>query len=388
MHAVSCDLRGNGSGQLDLALIVSDSPATAAGVFTTNDVKAAPVLLCQRHLRASGTHRGILVNSGNANACTGPGGMADAELSLMTLSQQLGFSLESLFVCSTGRIGRALPMDKLLDGIERVVRDLGSTAEHASRAAEAILTSDTRPKTCTVRFEWQGKLVTVSGMAKGAGMIEPNMATMLAFITTDAEVAKPLLQEVLQQANQQSFNAITVDGDMSTNDTVLLLAGGLSGVRVTQALPQLLVAFQNAVSEVCQQLAQKIIHDGERVTKAVTLLVEGAQSDEAAQTVARKLGNSLLVKTSWFGSDPNWGRLLDAAGAARVGLCEDRLSLWYNDAPVLLRGQLQADYAPQWKAIVSEPAFTIRMDLGQGQGRANLLSTDLSTGYVDFNKSE
>lgn len=385
---VACDIRNNGKERLDLALIYSERPCTAAGVFTTNDVKAAPVVLDQQVLASGSPIHGIVANSGNANACTGAQGMADAKEMVKLAEQAANAPAGSFFVCSTGRIGRILPMAHVRKGIEAAGKALDSSAAQSSNAANAILTSDTKPKTVTASFVWQSKKVTVSGIGKGAGMIEPNMATMLAFLSTDAEVARPLLQKVLVAANAKSFNVITVDGDMSTNDTVLILANGASGVEVTETEAELLSLFQDAVSIVCRRLAEKIVGDGERVTKFVRLYIKGAPSVAAAEKVARAIGNSLLVKSSWFGSDPNWGRLMDAAGYARIGLVEDKVDLHYNDVPALLQGAPQDQNIAEWKAIVARKEFSITLNLNLGGASYELLSTDLSTGYVDFNKSE
>ncbi|GHB90073.1 bifunctional glutamate N-acetyltransferase/amino-acid acetyltransferase ArgJ [Cerasicoccus arenae] len=384
----ACDVRNTGKERLDLALVYSPTACTAAGVFTTNDVKAAPVLVDQEVLASGKPIHGFVVNSGNANACTGTQGMADAR-EMLTLSEQAaGAPSGSFFVCSTGRIGRVMPMANLRKGIANAGSALDSSTTQSDKAANAILTSDTKPKTVTTRFVWQSKTITVSGMGKGAGMIEPNMATMLAFIATNASVAQPLLQQVLIAANARSFNGITVDGDMSTNDTVLLLANGMSGIEVASENAELLSLFQEAVDIVCRKLAEKIVGDGERVTKFVRLFIKGAPTPTAAEKVARAIGNSLLVKTSWFGSDPNWGRLMDAAGYARIGLIEEKIDLFYNDVPALLQGMPQDANLAQWKSIVTQKEFSITLNLNLGEAGFDLLATDLSTGYVDFNKSE
>jgi len=385
---IGCDIRNNGDGRLDLALIHSPTPCTAAGVFTTNDVKAAPVVLGMETLKSGGPFHGIIANSGNANACTGIQGMGDAKEMMAAAERACAAPAGSFFVCSTGRIGRTLPMDKIVGGIANAGQLLDNTAAQSDNAARAILTSDTRPKTATARFAWQTKTITVAGIAKGAGMIEPNMATMLAFLATDAAIAQPHLQPLLQAANARTFNGITVDGDMSTNDTVLLLANGNSGVAVTAGDRELRELFQCAVTTVCQKLAEKIVGDGERVTKFVRLHIKGAPSSAAAEKVARCIGNSLLVKTSWFGSDPNWGRLMDAAGYARVGLVEEKIDLAYDAVPALLQGTPQIDNLVKWKEIVARKEFSITLNLNLGSGAFDLLSTDLSPGYVDFNKSE
>jgi glutamate N-acetyltransferase/amino-acid N-acetyltransferase len=384
--AAACDVRGNGSGQLDLALIVSETPSSAAGVFTLNDVCAAPVRWCREVLaHSAGAVAGCVVNSGNANACTGAEGGDDARE--MAAQAAIAAGAEAPFlVCSTGRIGRRLPMDRIRRGIESAAAALGAAAQNSLDAADAILTSDTRRKVATARFRLGGRTVTVAGMAKGAGMIEPNMATMLAFLASDITAPPEALQEVLAEAVGQTFNRISVDGDMSTNDSVLLFANGGSGVGLEE--PGALPAFREAVLKVCHALAEKIVGDGEKVTRLVEVVVRGARSGADAARVARAVGNSLLVKTSWYGGDPNWGRLADAAGYARVGLEEDRLDIFYDDVPALLGGRVQEGRLAEWKRVAAKNRFRITLDLHQGEGHYRLLASDLSPAYVDFNKSE
>lgn len=280
-----------------------------------------------------------------------------------------------------------MPMPRILAGIERAGRALVATSSEGLRAAEAILTSDTRPKTCTARFVWEGRTVTIAAMAKGAGMIQPNMATMLAFLCTDVAAPAKILQEILSAANLCTFNAITVDGDMSTNDTVLLLANGASGVDLSKE-PAARELFAKAVEKVCATLADKIVGDGEKITKVVEILIHGAKDHASAEKIARAIGNSLLVKSSWFGEDPNWGRLIDAAGYARTGLDEEKLDLYYNDTPVLAHGAPQDQNLARWKEIVKQPRFRVLLNLHQGPGIYRLLASDLTEGYVNYNKSE
>jgi len=281
-----------------------------------------------------------------------------------------------------------MPMPRILAGLDRVAPSLAATATEGLRAAEAILTSDTRPKTCTARFTAEGRTVTVAAMAKGAGMIQPNMATMLAFLCTDAAAPAAFLREILLAANRRTFNAITVDGDMSTNDTVLLLANGASGLDLASASAETRAIFADAVFQVCDSLAQKIVGDGEKITKVVEVLVRGAATEADAEKVARAIGNSLLVKSSWFGEDPNWGRLLDAAGYARIGLLEEKTDLFYDDTPVLIGGAARDENIPQWKTIVRQPRFRVTLELHLGPGAFRLLASDLTEGYVNYNKSE
>jgi glutamate N-acetyltransferase/amino-acid N-acetyltransferase len=386
--AIACDIREKGTDRLDLALVRSNAPCTAAGVFTRNDIKAAPVRVCRELLDAGKPLHGFVANSGNANACTGPQGLEDAREMVQRAATVTGLPHNSFFVCSTGRIGRALPMPRILAGIDRTALTLGTRAEHGRNAAQAILTSDTRPKTCTARFAWQGQTVTVAAMAKGAGMIQPNMATMLAFLCTDAAAPATLLHAVLQKVNKSTFNAITVDGDMSTNDTVLLLANGASGVDLAPAPAAAQQLFAEAVDKVCACLAEKIVGDGEKITKVVQINIKGAHDDAAAERVARAIGNSLLVKSSWFGEDPNWGRVNDAAGYARAGLVEEKIDMFYDDTPVLVHGAAQDRNIARWKEIVRQPKFHVTLDLRLGPGAFRLLASDLTEGYVNYNKSE
>ncbi len=338
---------------------------------------------------AAGTPmRGIVATSGNANACTGEQGMKDAAAMCALAAEACGVSPEQFFVCSTGRIGVNLPMEKMARGIAEAAKNLSRDPAESLRAADAILTSDTRRKTCTAKFSVGGKTVTVAGMAKGAGMIEPGMATMFGLIATDAEIAQPLLQKCLWNAVGQSFNCVTVDGDMSTNDTVLVLADGESGVRVSEDDAGTLALFKEALEAVTFALARKIVGDGEKISRVVTLRVFGARSAADANRIARSIGNSLLVKASWCGGDPNWGRLLCAAGYAKCGIDQTKIDLFYDDVPVFLKGELQAQNEAAWRRVVREKEFEIRMHLNLGVHDYRLISTDLTEAYVDFNKGE
>ena len=387
---VPCDIRQkNDPKRLDLALLFSLRPCTAAGTFTKNSVKAAPVLICEKHLAAGGTFHGIIANSGNANACTGADGLRDAQASAQRAASSLNLKASAFFVCSTGRIGQPMPMDRVIKGLERAVTEKGRTPTHGRKAADAILTSDTRAKTVTVTFTYDGKKHTVSGIAKGAGMIQPNMATMLAFLATDFSVPRSFLQKTLSEAVSGTFNCVTVDGDMSTNDTVLILANGYSGVSVGDKSPrELRVLFAEAVWKVCEILADKIVSDGEKITKVVEVKVTGAASSEDAEKIARSIGNSLLVKSSWNGEDPNWGRLACAAGYAAAKVNEAKLDIFYNDTPAMTAGKPHAELKSKWKEIVKARRFTITLNLHLGKASFRLLATDLSEGYVNYNKSE
>src|SRR5947208_16169013 len=336
---VFCDIKRVGTGKgsekgrkRDLALIVSEVPATVAGMFTTNQVCAAPVKVCLERVK-KGFARAIVVNSGNANACTGKQGLKDALAMTALVAKQLHMPAGHVLIGSTGRIGVALPMHNVKAGILKALSLLDDTPECTNHAVEAIMTSDTQPKRLAVEFMLSGTTVRIGGMCKGAGMIQPGLsatgerpaatpgagprqrhATMLCFITTDAAIEAKTLQAALQDAVANSFNRITVDGDMSTNDTVLVLANGLSGPRVQTPKSRDFAVFQAALSHVCLELAKMIVRDGEGVSRFVTIRVTGAKSFADADAAARAVANSALVKTSWHGGDPNWGRIIDALG--------------------------------------------------------------------------
>lgn len=366
------------SGKKDMALIVSDVPATAAATFTTNQVKAAPVRLDMKHIRC-GAACAIVANSGNANACTGLLGLIHARAMATAVARRLGCADEQVLVCSTGRIGVLLPIVKVEAGIKKLLRQLSRRGGHA--AAQGIMTSDTVPKEVAVRVQAGGRTFHVGGMAKGAGMIHPNMATMLAFITTDAAVAHAALQRALRRAVNQSFNRISIDGDMSTNDTVIALANGLAG-----AVP--LTALQAALDHVCAELARQIVRDGEGATRFVTVEVHGARNNREAEWAARAVCNSVLVKTSWCGGDPNWGRLMDALGYSRARVVEEKVDIAYDGLAAVRGGQPADTPLARLRQIVRRPTFTVQIDLHLGRGRCTMHTCDLSEAYVTFNKGE
>jgi len=392
-EGVHCDIRNKNDGRLDLAIIWSDCPTVFAGVFTRNRMAAAPVGLCREILASHAKVQAIVVNSGNANACTGTKGREDTITTQNLAAGKLGCSPKDVLVCSTGRIGELLPMDKIERGIQQAVEGLSESRESSLRAADAILTSDTYRKVCTVEVETAAGPIRVSGMAKGAGMIEPNMATMLGFICTDGDIGQSDLQAALARGVEESFNAITVDGDESTNDTVLMLANGRSKIALSPDAPDW-NDFQEAVCRVCHNLAMKIVGDGEKITKVVELCIDGAASKDDASKAARAVANSLLVKSSWYGNDPNWGRVMDALGYSGAKLREDSLCMCYENVSgtevhaVFTRGQVHNENKDAWRIIVLEDKFTIRIDLGQGTFSNRIWSTDLTEGYVNFNKSE
>ncbi len=414
---VFCDIKRLGTGKgsnkgnkRDLALIVSDTAATVAGMFTTNQVCAAPVKVCVERMK-SGKAQAVVVNSGNANACTGKQGMADAREMVGFAERALILPKGSALVGSTGRIGVTMPMDNVRAGIIEAAVELGSTVDHAAQAAEAIMTSDTKPKQVAVEFKLGGKTVRIGGMCKGAGMIQPGMsatgkrpaafpaglhATMLCFITTDAVIGAKTLQAALQEAVALSFNRITVDGDMSTNDTVLVLANGLAGNRniehrTSNAEHRM---FQSALNYVCLELAKKIVRDGEGVNRVVTVRVNGAKSIQDADAAARAVANSALVKTSWHGGDPNWGRIIDAIGYSPAMVVEEKIDIGYSAAGIkkilwsLKRGQPTKATFKELCAAVAPKEFDLHINLNLGQASAVMYAADLTEEYVDFNKGD
>ena len=291
-------------------------------------------------------------------------------------------------VCSTGRLGEPLPMSRITAGIFDATYDIRNEYDGAQAFQEAILTSDTCTKSCSAKIEATIGEITVGGVVKGAGMIEPNMATMLAFLTTDISATNLELQSILTDAVNKSFNRITIDGDMSTTDSVLLMANGNSGIKLSEESKKFQKNFAEAVDAVCAELARKCVSDGEKVTKFVKMRVTGAKTENDAEKVARCIANSLLVKSSWYGSDPNWGRIIDAAGYAKVGMNFDKVDLDYNEVPALQKGEPIVGNKSQWKEIVSAKEFTITLNLNQGKSTGEIWTNDLSEEYVNFNKSE
>jgi glutamate N-acetyltransferase/amino-acid N-acetyltransferase len=413
---VFCDIKKLGTGKgsnkgtkRDLALIVSETPATVAGMFTTNQVCAAPVKVCVERMK-KGTARVVVVNSGNANACTGKQGMADAREMVSFTERALNFPNGSALVGSTGRIGVTMPMDNIRAGIIEAATLLGSTAENADHAAEAIMTSDSRSKQIAIEFKLGGKTVRIGGICKGAGMIQPGMsptgarpatlphgglhATMLGFVTTDAAVEKNVLQAALNEAVAHSFNRITVDGDMSTNDTVLVLANGLAENRKFGVRSSEFGIFQSALNDVCLELAKKIVRDGEGVHRVVTVRVNGAKTVQDADAATRAVANSALVKTSWHGGDPNWGRIIDAIGYSPATVVEEKIDIGYSAVGgkkilwSLKRGQPTQATFKQLCAAVAPKEFELHINLNLGKAGAVMYAADLTEEYVDFNKGD
>jgi len=362
------------SGGLDLALVVNDGPATAAaGVFTRNQVKAAPVLwsaqvLTERRLRA------VVLNAGGANACTGPGGFQDTHATAERVATVLDCGAVEVAVCSTGLIGERLPLDSVLSGVDKAAAGLAATPEAGLAAATAVLTTDTVPKQAAVT----GAGWTVGGFAKGAGMIAPSLATMLCVLTTDAAVDESTLDAVLRGATTQTFDRLDIDGACSTNDTVLLLASGASGVVPDRT------EFAAAVQQVCQELVRGLQADAEGVTKEISITVRGAAGEDDALTAARAIARNSLVKTAFFGSDPNWGRIAVAVGAAPATVLADSLDIRINGVLLCNGGAMAADRST---ADLSGREIAVEVDLHLGAGQATVLTTDLSHAYVEENSA-
>ena len=380
---IHCGIKKN--RLLDLSLVTSTAPGPVAGVFTTNRLPAAPVQLDRVHLQR-GIGQAILVNSGNANACTGAQGLADAEEMAFLVAQRLNVEHSSVFVGSTGVIGQPLPMDRIRRGVPALI----ARARRAGgrEAARAILTTDLTTKEAAVSARIGGRPVTVGGMAKGSGMIHPDMATMLAYITTDAAIDRRTLQGALTAAVSTTFNCISVDGDTSTNDTVLCLANGLAGNAVIRTGSPEAEAFQTLLHHVCTTLAMKVCRDGEGVTKVVQIVVRGAKTEADAKQIAKTIGTSCLVKTALFGEDANWGRIVAAIGRAGVAIDPERLHLAFDGAPIVKDGAGLGPSAERAiSRIVRRKEFSIAVDLGLGDAVARLWTTDLSYDYVKINAS-
>jgi len=367
--------------RLDLGLIFSQTPATVAGVFTTNKVQAAPVKLDKQRVNA-GRARAIVVNAGNANCCTGDRGMADAEATAGCVALELGIGPEQVLVASTGVIGQYLPIDKIRTAVPGLVAGLNPNG--FTDLARAMMTTDTVPKLARREVAAGGAVFTVMGVAKGAGMIRPDMATMLCFVVTDIAVGPAALRQALVRAADGSFNRITIDGDTSTNDTVLVLANGQSGIHADEGPVRQL--FENALGDVLMDLARQVVKDGEGATKLVTVRVRGAGSDSDAVRVAQTVANSNLVKTAFFGQDANWGRILAAAGRAGADFDPEAVDLYFDDVQLVAAGTWCGPQAEALAtAVLHRPEFTVTIDLKAGDGRAEMLTCDFSIDYVKIN---
>lgn len=379
---VHCGLKKN--GDKDLALIFSKKPANAAGVFTANKFKAPPLLVTEQHLK--GTVRAIVVNSGNANSCTGEQGIDDAKRTASFAAGKLGLQPAEVLVASTGVIGVYLPLDKVTRGVELAAAQLSPTG--GTDAAQAIMTTDTVRKESAFRFvaEMAGDVYSfvIGGMAKGSGMTCPDMATMLAFLATDANVDSDLLHEALREAADYSFNLISVDGDTSTNDMVLLLACGGAGAKLRKDSPHW-PAFKNALLHICRDLAYKVVSDGEGVTKVIKLTIKGAVDYPAARRLARTVLNSNLVKTAFFGEDANWGRIASALGSAGVEIVPGRVDIYLGDVQVMAAGKALIFDEAAAKAVLAQAEVPVLINLNLGRQEITAWGNDLSYDYISIN---
>src|SRR5437868_592578 len=395
--AVFCDIKKLGTGKGsekghkdDLALIISDVPAAVAGMFTSNQVCAAPVKI-SRQRATKKTARAVVVNSGNANACTGQQGMEDAGRMTQLAAKALSINEDDVLVCSTGRIGVPMPMKDVERGIRACAPHIARSTSSARQVAEAIMTTDTRRKEIAVEFKVGRSTVRIGGICKGAGMIQPGMATMLAFITTDAAIEPVALKRALKIAVGQSFNRITVDGDMSTNDSVIALANGLAGNSKSQIKRS---QFQRALNFVCRELAKMIVRDGEGTSRFIALHLRGARNERDAESAARAIANSSLVRTSWGGGDPNWGRILCALGYSKVGVDERIVDVGYAQPGshkivfAFRRGRPTNVALKTLARITSAPEFDLHVNLHRGRGEFVLYAADLTEDYVAFNKGD
>jgi glutamate N-acetyltransferase/amino-acid N-acetyltransferase len=374
------------SGKPDVGLLICDSIATATAVFTANKVVAAPVVVGREHI-AGGKLRGIVVNAGNANACTGRQGEKDARAMCAMTAAAIGCDAKSILPSSTGIIGHMLPMDKVAAGISGAAAALGNSEEHALAFMDAILTTDLKRKNAEVAVKIGKEKVVIAGVCKGSGMIGPRLsppqATMLAYLTTDVLAAAPLLRKLMWNACDSSFNAVTVDDHASTNDTAVLLSSGISGVKLDSAVAK--EKFAKALDEVCQSLAYQIAADGEGATKVVKIVVTGATNPAAAKAIARTIANSPLVKCAMHGNDPNWGRIVSAAGYAGVPFDPDRTTLKLQGVTVFRAGQPVKFDAEEASGLLKSPHVVAELICGIGKGSATVWTCDLSKDYVTIN---
>ncbi|MFP5235503.1 MAG: bifunctional glutamate N-acetyltransferase/amino-acid acetyltransferase ArgJ [Acidobacteriota bacterium] len=374
------------SGRPDFAVIVADAPANAAAAFTANRVSAAPLHIDKEHLRATGGRvRVAAINAGNANCAVGQAGLDAARATCVAAAQAFGCTPEEVFPSSTGIIGVPLPAEKIVAVLPRLAAEVGPESDHFQQVAQAIMTTDTVDKTAFARVEIDGREVRIAGVCKGSGMIHPQLvphATMLVYILTDASVEATVLDGYLRNSIELSFNRISVDGDTSTNDTVLLLASGASGAQVSEGN----AAFAQGLRQVCTSLAKQIVADGEGVSHVVELRIQGAASDTDALKVAKAIAHSPLVKTAWAGCDPNWGRLMAAIGYSGAAIDPERIDIWFGELPICRNGGRAAEFdETAAHAYIKQPEFSIRIALHQGSGACTFWTTDLTTQYVHIN---
>jgi len=384
--AVSCGIKNPEATRLDLALIVSDAPTVTDAVFTTNKVRAGCVRVSQQHIKGSDV-RAIIANSGNANACTGVQGIQDAKAMTKAVAEELGVKMRQVLVCSTGIIGMPLAIERILPKVPEAFTKLSHKG--SEDAMRAIMTSDTRPKTFAVEVPvGKSGSFRVGGICKGAGMICPNMATMLCFITTDAKIGKDELKRSMRYAVEKSFNCITIDGDTSTNDTVIVMSNGQSGVPTIRKNTPEAELFRCALHKVMLELAKMIVCDGERVTKFVEIRVRNARTLGDARKVAETVAKSLLVKCSFHGCDPNWGRIIHAVGYSGAKIREELIDIYFGGLLACKGGLATLTPVAEMEKVVKESKFTVTIDLNSGTNGYTVYTSDLSEEYVDFNSAE
>jgi glutamate N-acetyltransferase/amino-acid N-acetyltransferase len=369
--------------RFDMALIYSKKPAQVAGVFTTNRIKSAPVKLCMKRIK-SGVAQAVILNSGNANACTGKKGIEDVHEITNKIANKLKINKELVFPLSTGVIGMPMPMEKIIPAIDELVKNIGKA--EPLHVAKAIMTTDSFPKITSKQIATENGPVTILGICKGAGMISPNMATMLCVIITDANIESELLNDTLRMAISDSFNTITVDGDMSTNDTVLLLANGESNNPKIDRKSKLWKLFKEMVHEACLELAKMIVKDGEGATKFITINVKGAKTLSDAKRIARTVANSPLVKTAFYGEDPNWGRIITAVGYSGVPVQEEKIDIHINGVCLFEKG-LPTLREEELKESLKEREIDVTIYVNSGKSNAKIYTTDLSEEYIKINSA-
>ncbi|MGV7220823.1 MAG: bifunctional glutamate N-acetyltransferase/amino-acid acetyltransferase ArgJ [Nitrospinales bacterium] len=382
LSGIACGIKNN--KQKDLALLMSEVPANAAGVFTQNQVVAASVTYDQKIIESSGKVRAIIVNSGNANACTGKQGMKDCHSVAGEIGKTCGFNKNEVLIASTGVIGVALPTKNITSAIPKLTKEL--SPEGWGDVANAILTTDLVPKTASVSYKSGSKTIVIGGVAKGSGMIHPNMATMLAFLTTNISLPSKMLQRSLKKAVDLTFNKITVDGDTSTNDMTLCLANGLAENPPIKLNSKEFAAFEEALTLVCKDLAMKIVKDGEGATKFVTIQVHGAKTSIAAEQIAKTIANSKLVKTALFGADPNWGRIIAAVGNAGVPIQPEKINITLNKIPLIRSGSpVTGKFLSSLESSMKKKEILINVNLNMGEADSEVFTCDLSYDYIKIN---
>lgn len=385
-NAIACGIKNPTATRLDMAVLYSLDKCISSGVFTTNRVKAAPVRLSKKRVQGTQNIRAIIANSGNANACTGSRGMEDARIMAKLVADHLAILPQAVGICSTGVIGLPMPMARIKPKIEELMVELRPDA--GEDIAKAIITSDTTYKEISIEYMQGDVPVRIGACAKGAGMISPNMATMICLVSTDASITKGLLNKALADGVNKSFNRITIDGDMSTNDTVLVLANGAAKAEHINAQNDDYKLFCKALNFVLLEMAKRVVRDGERVTKFVTVNVTGARTVKDAQKVAEAVAKSSLVKCSWNGGDPNWGRIIHAIGYSQAPVSEGKIDIDIAGLPACRRGLAAGTPTDALREAVQAHSFSVDINLNQGPYTYTVYTTDLSPEYVDFNRSE